>query len=143
MTDWLYPVNPTNKASWGYTESPIEVMAGKQEDHTWYVPRKFGVAKGDLIWVRESKHKGNPVAQVIGAGVVRSDVPRQRKDGAYYFKVVFGTALCHHLAANPFTLQVEAPPQAPLKLRASEQAQLAQVMFEFAASQARNQALGR
>lgn len=143
MTDWLYPVNPTNEESWGYAKSPIEVMAEEQGEENWYVPRKFGVARGDLIWVRESKHKGNPVAQVIGVGVVLSDEPQQWKDGAYYFKVVFGTALCRHLAANPFTLQVEAPPQAPLKLRASEQAQLAQVMFEFAASQARTQALER
>lgn len=127
----------------GYTESPTAVMAGRKKVHTWYVPRKLGVAKGDLIWVRESKHNGNPVPRVIGVGVVRSDELRKQDGGAYDFRVVFGTDLCRHLAANPFALEVEAPPQAPLKLRASEQTQLAQVVFDFAASQTRTQAIGR
>ncbi|MFI9487346.1 hypothetical protein ACIG47_13230 [Promicromonospora sp. NPDC052451] len=142
MTHWLYPVNPTNRDSWGYTDSPTTVMARKKETHTWHVPRRLGITTGDLIWVRESIHQDNPVAKVVGVGVVRSDEP-WAEDDAYRFKVLFGTGLCQHLAANPFGLVVDTVPMSARKLKDQEQAQLALTLFEFTVAEARTQALGK
>lgn len=142
MTHWLYPVNPTNTESWGYKEPPTKVMAGKKDIHTWHLPRKLGITTGDLIWVRESVHRDNPVAQVVGVGVVRSEEPRP-KDGAHWFKVLFGTDLCRHLAANPLALVVDSIPMSARKLKESEQAQLALVLFDLTVAETRTQALGK
>jgi len=141
MTHWLYPVNPTNRDSWGYTDSPTSVMARKGIQ-IWHVPRRLSITTGDLIWVRESIHQDNPVAKVVGVGVVRSEEP-WAEDDAYRFKVLFGTGLCQHLAASPLTLIVDSIPMSARKLKEREQAQLAPVLFEFTVAETRAQALGK
>lgn len=131
MTHWLYPVNPTNQKSWGYDEPPVTVMARKEAPHTWRLPQRFkDFAKGDLIWVRESKHRGNPEARVIGIGVAHSGVLED--DDGYFFEVVFGTDLCRHLASRPFGLDVETTPMAARQLKDGEATQLGSVVFDFA-----------
>lgn len=142
MTHWLYPVNPTNTESWGYRISPTKVMAGKRDTHSWHLPRKLGITTGDLIWVRESVHRDNPVAQVVGVGVVRSDEPWPT-NGEYSVEVVFGTDLCRHLAANPFALVVDSVPMSARKLKESERAQLALALFDVTVAETRTQALGK
>lgn len=142
MTHWLYPVNPKNRDSWGYDVSPTTLMAGKKRAYTWHLPRKLEMTDGDLIWVRESIHPDNPVAKVVGVGVVQSDEP-QPHDGAYLFDVLFGTNLCHHLAANPLALVVDSIPMSARKLKDQEQAQLALAVFEFTVAETRTQARGK
>lgn len=142
MTHWLYPVNPTNRNTWGYDVSPTTVMSGKKLTHPWHLPRKLEVTAGDLIWVRESIHPDNPVAKVVGVGVVQSDEP-QPKDGAYQFDVLFGTDLCRHLAANPLALMVDSIPMSARKLKDQEQAQLALALFSFTVAETRTQALSK
>lgn len=142
MTHWLYPVNPTDRDSWGYDDSPTTVMSGKKRSHTWHLPRKLQMASGDLIWVRESIHRDNPVAKVVGVGVVQSDGPRA-EHGAYQFDVLFGTDLCRHLAANPFALVVDSIPMSTRELKDQEQSQLALAVFEFTMAETRTQALGK
>lgn len=139
MTHWLYPVNPTNAAAWGYQDSPTELMSRKKETRTWHLPRKIGLTAGDLIWVRESVHPGNPSAMVVGVGVVSSDEPWPEGD-AYCFGVVFGTDLCRYIAANPISLTVDAIPMTARKLKDAEQVQVAQALFEYTVRTTRKQA---
>lgn len=140
MTQWLYPMNPTNPETWKYDEPPIVVMARKRSGHRWLLPKRFkDFAEGDLIWVRESKHRSNPEARVIGVGVAASGV-KEAKDG-YDFEVVFGTDLCRHLAWSPFNLQVETTPRAMRKLKDVEISQLATVVFDFTVARLVDEAL--
>ncbi|MFI2486840.1 hypothetical protein ACH47X_08020 [Promicromonospora kroppenstedtii] len=139
MTHWLYPVN---RDSWGYKASPTMFMAGKKHTYPWRLPRKLEITTGDLIWVRESIHPENPVAKVVGVGVVQSDEPEPH-GGAFRFDVLFGTDLCRHLAANPFALVVDSIPMRARKLKDQEQAQLALALFEFTVAETRTQASGK
>jgi hypothetical protein len=126
--------------SWGYDEPPVAVMSRKKAPHTWHLPQRFkDFAKGDLIWVRESKHRDNPEARVVGVGVARSEA--QENEDGYFFEVMFGADLCRHLAASPFGLEVETTPMAARKLKDGEATQLASVVFDFAAARLVDEAL--